>query len=65
MLLCTTSQSWQALACFSAASLAALNPEQIPKTSTEDDILAVFAPFGEVESVNILKSKGMHAGGRD
>lgn len=35
---------------------------QIPKTSTEADVLSVFAPFGEVESVNILKSKGVHAG---
>ena len=35
---------------------------QIPKTSTEQDILAVFAPYGEVEQINILKSKGVHAG---
>lgn len=35
---------------------------QIPRTSTEQDILALFAPFGEVESINILKSKGVHAG---
>jgi len=38
------------------------SPLQIPKTSIEADVLAVFAPFGEVESVNILKSKGVHAG---
>jgi hypothetical protein len=36
---------------------------QIPKTSVEADILAVFAPYGEVEQINILKSKGVHAGG--
>lgn len=35
---------------------------QIPRTSTEQDILSVFAPFGEVETINILKSKGVHAG---
>lgn len=35
---------------------------QIPKTSTDQDILAVFGPFGEVEQINILKSKGVHAG---
>ncbi|EFN54356.1 hypothetical protein CHLNCDRAFT_135626 [Chlorella variabilis] len=35
---------------------------QIPKTSVEADILAVFGPFGEVEQINILKSKGVHAG---
>lgn len=35
---------------------------QIPKTCTEADVLSVFAPFGEVETVNILKSKGVHAG---
>lgn len=28
----------------------------------EADVLAVFAPYGEVEQVNILKSKGVHAG---
>lgn len=35
---------------------------QIPKTADEAEVLAVFAPYGEVESVNILKSKGLHAG---
>ncbi len=35
---------------------------QIPKTAAEQDLLTVFTPFGEVESVNILKSKGLHAG---
>lgn len=35
---------------------------QIPKTAGEPEILAVFAPFGEVEQINILKSKGIHAG---
>lgn len=40
------------------------SPKQIPKTSVEADILAVFGPFGEVEQINILKSKGVHAGGR-
>lgn len=35
---------------------------QIPKTAGEAEVLAVFAPFGEVQSVNILKSKGIHAG---
>lgn len=35
---------------------------QIPKTAGEQDLLTVFSPFGEVESVNILKSKGLHAG---
>jgi hypothetical protein len=29
----------------------------------EADVLAVFAPYGEVDQVNILKSKGVHAGG--
>ena len=37
-------------------------PLQIPKTAAEPEILAVFAPYGEVEQVNILKSKGVHAG---
>eukprot|EP00887_Chlorella_sp_A99_P006321 scaffold3.g6321.t1 len=35
---------------------------QIPKSAGEAEVLAVFAPYGEVESVNILKSKGLHAG---
>ena len=36
---------------------------QIPKTASEAEVMEVFAPYGEVESVAILKSKGLHAGG--
>lgn len=35
---------------------------QIPKAATEADVAAVFAPFGEIQQINILKSKGIHAG---
>lgn len=35
---------------------------QIPKTATETDVAAVFEPHGDVVEVNILKSKGAHAG---
>lgn len=35
---------------------------QIPKAATEADVASVFAPFGEIQQINILKSKGIHAG---
>jgi hypothetical protein len=38
------------------------HPPQIPKTVSEPELTAVFTPFGEVDQVSILKSRGIHAG---
>ncbi|RMZ53538.1 hypothetical protein APUTEX25_003360, partial [Auxenochlorella protothecoides] len=51
----------------SAAAEPAITPRklfvgQIPKTASEAEVAAVFAPYGEVQGVSILKSKGIHAG---
>jgi len=35
---------------------------QIPRTATEEHLQEVFQPFGEVEHINVLESRGSHAG---